>query len=155
MVKAILTHVVAVAHGVDVLEIPLVVHVHARAVDAVDVVELMLVQFYAGVVDLLKKLLRPSVDPAHQLGVVGNWTSFSHAAAVGGAREAELVVGRGSCNCRTGSSSSCLRWDQVGLAIRLVGLIEDEVLQRVVDLLVLGVLAAGACPDALHVCLAL
>ena len=29
MVKAIMTHIVAVAHGVDVLEVPLVVHVHA------------------------------------------------------------------------------------------------------------------------------
>ena len=29
MVEAVMTHIVAVAHGVDVLEVPLVVHVHA------------------------------------------------------------------------------------------------------------------------------
>ena len=154
MIKAILTHIIAIAHSVNVIKVPLVMNVHGGAVDVVDVVQLVLVQLDAGVVDLLKQLLGSRVHTAREFRVVGHRPCLPHAATVGGTWEAELVVGGRSCNTWTWCSSG-LWWDQVRLAVGLVGLVEDQVFQRVVDLLVLGVLAAGAGPAALHVCLAL
>ena len=66
MIKAILTHIIAIAHSVNVIKVPLVMNVHAGAVDVVDVVQLVLVQLDAGVVDLLKQLLGSRVHPARE-----------------------------------------------------------------------------------------
>ena len=45
MIKAILTHIIAIAHSVNVIKVPLVMNVHTGAVDVVDVVDVVAVVF--------------------------------------------------------------------------------------------------------------